>query len=51
VFGVVLVTIAAYFGYITKGGAEGVGRSTTTAVVVASVVILILDYFLTALIY
>ncbi|ACD67292.1 MAG TPA: ABC transporter permease [Sulfurihydrogenibium sp.] len=51
VFGVILVTITAYFGYITKGGAEGVGRSTTTAVVVASVVILILDYFLTALIY
>jgi phospholipid/cholesterol/gamma-HCH transport system permease protein len=51
VFGVVLVIISAYFGYITKGGAEGVGRSTTTAVVVASVVILIIDYFLTALIY
>ena len=51
VFGVVLTIITSYFGYITKGGAEGVGRSTTTAVVVASVLILILDYFLTALIY
>lgn len=50
-FAVVITTVACYFGYITKGGAEGVGRSTTTAVVVASVLILILDYFLTALIY
>lgn len=51
VFGAILTIITSYFGYITKGGAEGVGRSTTTAVVVASVLILILDYFLTALIY
>ncbi len=51
IFGAILTIITSYFGYITKGGAEGVGRSTTTAVVVASVLILILDYFLTALIY
>ncbi|MCX7739345.1 MAG: ABC transporter permease [Hydrogenothermaceae bacterium] len=50
-FGGTLSIITAYFGYITRGGAEGVGRSTTTAVVVASVLILIFDYFLTALIY
>ncbi|MCX7760937.1 MAG: ABC transporter permease [Hydrogenothermaceae bacterium] len=50
-FGGTLSIITSYFGYITKGGAEGVGRSTTTAVVVASVLILIFDYFLTALIY
>lgn len=50
-FGGTLSIITAYFGYITTGGAEGVGKSTTTAVVVASVLILIFDYFLTALIY
>lgn len=50
-FGGTLSIVTAYFGYITRGGAEGVGRSTTTAVVVASVLILIFDYFLTALIY
>ncbi len=50
-FAMTITIIACYFGYVTKGGAEGVGRSTTTAVVVASVVVLILDYFLTALIY
>ncbi|RMA92565.1 MlaE family ABC transporter permease [Hydrogenothermus marinus] len=51
VFGILLTVVSCYFGYITKGGAEGVGKSTTTAVVVSSVLILIVDYFLTALIY
>ncbi len=51
VFAVVITMISTYFGYIAKGGAEGVGKATTTAVVVSSVLILILDYFLTALIY
>ncbi len=50
-FAIVITTVSCYFGYITKGGAEGVGKSTTTAVVVSSVLVLILDYFLTALIY
>lgn len=51
VFAVIITIISTYFGYIAKGGAEGVGKATTTAVVVSSVLILILDYFLTALIY
>ncbi|HIE59785.1 MAG TPA: ABC transporter permease [Persephonella sp.] len=51
VFAVIITTISTYFGYVAKGGAEGVGKATTTAVVVSSVLILILDYFLTALIY
>lgn len=51
VFAILIITISSYFGYITKGGAEGVGKSTTTAVVVSSVLILIVDYFLTELIY
>ncbi|MBW1858743.1 MAG: ABC transporter permease, partial [Deltaproteobacteria bacterium] len=32
----------------TTGGAQGVGQATTQAVVIASVSILISDYFLTA---
>ena len=48
VFGLVLALISCYYGYQTKGGAEGVGRSTTRAVVVSSVVVLVLDYFLTS---
>ncbi|RMD47017.1 MAG: ABC transporter permease [Aquificota bacterium] len=51
VFGVLITIISCYFGYVAKGGAEGVGRATTTAVVVSSVLVLIVDYFLTALIY
>ena len=51
VFGLVFSLIGCYKGYYTEGGAEGVGRATTSAVVVASVLILILDYFLTAVFF
>jgi phospholipid/cholesterol/gamma-HCH transport system permease protein len=46
-FGIILVTFALYRGFNTTGGAEGVGKSTTGAVVNASITILIADYFLT----
>ncbi len=51
VFSVLIVMISCYFGYVAKGGAEGVGKATTTAVVVSSVLTLIVDYFLTELIF
>jgi phospholipid/cholesterol/gamma-HCH transport system permease protein len=51
VFGLILASISCYKGYFTKGGAEGVGRSTTEAVVLSSVSILVFDYFLTALLF
>ena len=51
VFGVSLTMVACYFGYTASGGAEGVGKATTKGVVVASVLILILDYFLTPLVF
>ena len=38
-------------GFYTTGGAEGVGRATTRAVVVASIAILISDFFLTKLLF
>jgi phospholipid/cholesterol/gamma-HCH transport system permease protein len=44
-FGFVVTSIGCYFGYETRGGAEGVGRSTTRAVVASSMVILVLDAF------
>lgn len=47
-FGFVLSLLSCYRGYRTEGGAEGVGRSTTQAVVISSVSILVLDYFLTS---
>ncbi len=46
-FGLVLSLIGCHRGYQTTGGAEGVGRSTTQAVVIASVAIFVLDFFLT----
>ena len=48
-FGIIIAVIACSQGFNTKGGAEGVGRSTIAAVVNSSMVILISDYFLTYL--
>ncbi|MFL5575718.1 MAG: MlaE family ABC transporter permease [Gemmatimonadaceae bacterium] len=49
VFGGIISITACYFGLSTTGGTEGVGTSTTRAVVAASIMILIVDYFLTQL--
>ncbi len=50
-FGLILTAIGCYKGFYASGGAHGVGRATTEAVVLASVLILISDYFLTAIMY
>lgn len=50
-FGFILSLVGCYKGFNTRGGAEGVGRATTEAVVLASVSILISDYFLTAVMF
>ena len=42
-FGMAISVVPCYVGFTTKQGAEGVGRSTTAAVVSASVLILFLD--------
>lgn len=47
VFGGIIAITACYQGLNTTGGTEGVGQSTTRTVVVASISILIVDYFLT----
>ncbi len=46
-FGAIIAVVGCHSGFWTTGGAEGVGRSTTQAVVMASVIILIVNYFLT----
>ncbi|RUM89232.1 MAG: ABC transporter permease [Thermodesulfatator sp.] len=51
VFGGLLALIGCYKGYNASGGAEGVGRATTEAVVIASVAILVGDYILTSLLF
>jgi phospholipid/cholesterol/gamma-HCH transport system permease protein len=45
-FGVIVSWICCYKGYYTGYGAEGVSKSTTAAVVMSSVLILVWDYFL-----
>src|SRR5690606_4809677 len=44
-FGLSVTAIGAFYGYGTMGGAAAVGRSTTQAVVVSSMLILVLDAF------
>jgi phospholipid/cholesterol/gamma-HCH transport system permease protein len=51
VFGVIIAIIGCYKGFYTEGGAEGVGKATTGAVVISSMLILVSDYFLTALLF
>ncbi len=51
VFGGFVSLMSCYKGYRAEGGARGVGTATTQAVVVGSVSIMILDYFLTVLMY
>jgi phospholipid/cholesterol/gamma-HCH transport system permease protein len=47
VFGILILTIACYKGMRTTGGAAGVGRTTTNAVVVTYCAILMTNFFLT----
>lgn len=46
IFGIVIAIIGSWQGLKTEGGAEGVGRATTRAVVISSIIILILNFFL-----
>src|SRR5215472_5004007 len=48
-FGFIIATVGCYYGMTTRGGTQGVGRSTTQAVVVASVLIIAVDFFATKL--
>lgn len=47
VFGFIIATIGCYYGLTTKGGTQGVGRSTTEAVVAAMLLIIVIDVFVT----
>ena len=48
VFGFIVALMGCYHGYYSRGGAQGVGRATTYAVVSASILILVVDYLITA---
>ena len=49
-FAFLITTVSAYHGYYTNGGALEVGKSSTSAVVYSSILILVFDYILTQLI-
>jgi phospholipid/cholesterol/gamma-HCH transport system permease protein len=51
IFGGIIATIGCYQGFQTRGGAKGVGQSTTRAVVISSVLILVGDYFIASLLF
>lgn len=50
-FGLILSWVGSYHGYQTIGGARGVGISTTRAVVLGSIMILIANYFLSSFLH
>lgn len=51
VFGGIVTLVGCYKGYMTRGGAEGVGKATTESVVLACILILVFDYILTAFMF
>ncbi|MDX1763512.1 MAG: ABC transporter permease [bacterium] len=51
VFGLIISLVGCYKGFYTRGGAEGVGKATTGSVVISSMLILIFDYLLTAILF
>ena len=50
-FGFLLTLVACYKGWFARHGAEGVSKATTQSVVMASVLILVWDYFMTSLFF
>ncbi len=48
-FGLIIAITSCYYGLTTKGGTQGVGRSTTKAVVTSSILVTIFDFVLTKL--
>lgn len=50
-FGVIVAWVCTYKGFYTGYGAEGVGKATTEAVVLSSVLVLVWDYFMTSLLF
>jgi phospholipid/cholesterol/gamma-HCH transport system permease protein len=51
VFGFIVALMGTWCGYNSRGGAQGVGAATTTAVVASSILILALDYVLTEMFF
>jgi phospholipid/cholesterol/gamma-HCH transport system permease protein len=50
-FAYFIALVGCYHGLTTQGGADGVGRATTNTVVLAAILVLVSDFFLTKLFY
>lgn len=50
-FGMIISTVGCYMGLRTKGGAKGVGESTTNSVVLSLLAIFIVNYFLSLMLF
>ncbi|MDD2804984.1 MAG: ABC transporter permease [Elusimicrobiales bacterium] len=48
-FAFMIATVSCYKGMNTRGGAEGVGKATTEAVVASMVLVMVIDYFISAI--
>lgn len=46
-FGFIIATVGCFYGMTARGGTQGVGRATTQAVVAASVLIVVVNFFVT----
>jgi phospholipid/cholesterol/gamma-HCH transport system permease protein len=51
VFGFIITLMGCYHGFNSRGGAQGVGKATTSAVVSASILILAANYLMTSLLF
>ena len=51
VFGMIITIMGCYHGYHSQGGAQGVGKATTNAVVSSSILILFFDFILTGIFF
>jgi phospholipid/cholesterol/gamma-HCH transport system permease protein len=51
VFGFLIALMGCWCGYNSRGGAQGVGAATTSAVVISSILILALDYIITEMFF
>jgi len=51
VFGFLVSLVSTYKGYVTRGGAKGVGIATTQSVVFSNISIFVANYILTSLMF
>ena len=51
VFGAIIGVVGCHGGFYTRGGARGVGKSTTEAVVIAAVMVLITDFIIAVILF